>query len=83
MDIFFDLIGLAFANNYIVYDMMHSNDLTLFDFKTIVSTYFIGRYINRSLAPPDDKADSKRKYQYHFEVTYHHTSEHPFVDIVK
>ena len=83
MDIFFDLIGVAFANNYIVYDIMHSNDLTLFDFKTIVSTYFIGRYINRSLAPSDDKADSKRKYQYHVEVTYHHTSEHPFVDIVK
>ena len=46
---------------------MHSNDLTPFDFKTIVSTYLIGKYTIRSRAPPDDKTGSKRKYQYQFE----------------
>ena len=31
-----DLIDVVFANSHIVYNMMHSNDLTLSDFKTIV-----------------------------------------------
>ena len=55
------------ANNYIVYNMIHANDLTLFNFKTIVSTYLIGRYTSRSIAPPDGKTGSKRMYQYQFE----------------
>ena len=41
---FFDLMDLDFVNNYIVYNMMHLNDLTLLNFKTIASTYLISRY---------------------------------------
>ena len=34
--IFFDLMGVASVNSYIVYNIMHPNDLTLLDFKTIL-----------------------------------------------
>ena len=65
--IFFDLIDLVCANSYIVYSMMHPNDLTLLDFETIFSTYLITRYKSQSTATPDGKRGSKRKDQYHFE----------------
>ena len=52
---FFDLMGLVCASMYIVYNMMHPNDLTLLDFKTIISTCFIGRFTSQSRAPPDGK----------------------------
>ena len=39
--IFLDLMDLACANLYIIYNMMHPNDLTLFDFKTTISIYLI------------------------------------------
>ena len=65
--IFFCFMDIRCANNYIVYNMMHANDLTLFNFKTIVSTYLIGRYTSRNRAPPDGKTGSKRMYQYQFE----------------
>ena len=42
LPIFFDLMDVACANSYIVYNMMHPNDITLLDFKTIFSTYLIG-----------------------------------------
>ena len=42
--IFFNLMDVACANSYIVYDTMDPNDLTLLNFKTVVSTYLIGRY---------------------------------------
>ena len=63
----FNLTAVACANSYIVYNTVHSNDLTLLNFKTIVSLYLIGRYTSRSRAPPDGKTGSKRKYQYQFE----------------
>ena len=56
---FFDLMGLVCASMYIVYNMMHPNDLTLLDFKTIVSTCFIGRFTSPSRAPPDGKIGSE------------------------
>ena len=65
--IFFDLMDLACANSYIVYSMMHPNDLTLLDLETIFSTYLITRYKSQSTATPDGKRGSKRKDQYHFE----------------
>ena len=34
--IFFGLMDMACANSYIVYNVIHPNDLTLFSFKTIV-----------------------------------------------
>ena len=46
---------------------MHPNDLVLLDFKSIVSTYLIGRHTSRSRAPPHGKTGFKRKYQYQFE----------------
>ena len=52
---------VACANSHIVYNMIHPNDLTLLDFKTIVLTYLIGRYTSRSRAPPDGKIGSKKK----------------------
>ena len=45
----------------------HPNDLIALDFKTIVTTYLIGKYASRRRAPRDDKTGSKRKYQYQFE----------------
>ena len=53
--IFFDLMDVVCASMYIVYNMMHAKDLTLLDFKTIVSTCLIGRFTNRRRAPPDGK----------------------------
>ena len=64
--IFFDLINVACANSYIVYNMIHPSDLTLLHFKTIVPTYLTGRYTSRNRAPPDSKTGSKRKYQNQF-----------------
>ena len=57
--IFFDSMDVSCANSYIVYNMMHPNDLTLLDFKTIVSTYLIGRYTSQSRAAADSKTGSK------------------------
>ena len=62
--IFFKLIDVACANSYIAYNLMLPNDLTLLEFKIIVSTFFIGRYTGRSKAPPDAKTGSKINYQY-------------------
>ena len=45
---------------------MHPNNLTLLDFKTIVSTYLAGKCTDRSTAPPETKTGSKRKYQNQF-----------------
>ena len=42
--IFFDLMDVACAYSFVVYNMLHPNDLTLLDFKIINSTYLIGRY---------------------------------------
>ena len=67
LHIHFDLIDVACANSYIVYNMIHPNDLTLLNFKTIVSKYLIGRYTSQDREPPDGKTSSKRKHQYHFE----------------
>ena len=39
--IFFNLLDVACAYSYIAYNMMHPNDFSLLDFKTIVSTYLI------------------------------------------
>ena len=64
---FFDLMDVACANSYIVYNMRHPNDLALLGFKTIVSTYLIWRYTSRSAVPPVGETCSKRKYQYQFE----------------
>ena len=50
--------------------MLHPNNLTLLDFKTIIAIYLIGRYTSRSRAPPNGKTGSKRKYQYQFEPNH-------------
>ena len=60
-------MDVACVNTFTVYNMMHQNDLTLLDYKTIVPTHLIGRYTSCSRAPPEHKTESKRKYQYHFE----------------
>ena len=41
--VFFNLVDVACAKSYIVYNMMHPNDLTLLDFKTTLSTYLFRR----------------------------------------
>ena len=70
LHIFFDLMNIACANSFVVYNMLHPNNLTLLDFKTITATYLIGRYTSWSRAPPDGKTGSKRKYQYQFEPNH-------------
>ena len=42
--IFFDLMDVACANSFVVYNMLHPNDLTLLDFKTVIATYLTGKY---------------------------------------
>ena len=44
LNIFFDLMNVASGSSCTIYKMMHPNDLTLLNFKTVVSTYLIGRY---------------------------------------
>ena len=68
--IFFDLMDIAYANSFVVYNMLYPNDLTLLDFKTIIATYLIGRYTSRSRAPSYGKTGSKRKYQCQFEPNH-------------
>ena len=63
-------MNIAWANSFVVYIMLHPNNLTLLDFKTITATYLIGRYTSWSRAPPDGKTGSKRKYQYQFEPNH-------------
>ena len=62
--IFFDLMDVSCANCYIVYNMMYPNDLILLEFKTIVSTYLIGRYNYQYLK---DISLSKVTYLYIFQ----------------
>ena len=59
--IVFDLMDIACANSYIIYNMMHPNDLTLLDFKIIVSNYLVGRYTSRSRVPLDGKNRFQKK----------------------
>ena len=42
LHIFFDLMDVVCANSFIVYNLMHPNDLTMLDFKKVVSTYLTG-----------------------------------------
>ena len=65
--IFFDLMDVACVNSFMVYNMLHPNDLTLLDFKTIAATYLVGRYKSQNRSPPDGKTGSRRKHQYQFE----------------
>ena len=60
-------MNIVCVNSYIAYNIMHPNDPTLLDFKTIFSTQWIDRYTSRRRVPPDGKTGSKRKYQYQFE----------------
>ena len=64
---FLDSMDIACANSFIFYNMTHLNDFTRLDFRTIVSTYLIGRYTSSSRLAPDGRKSSKRKYQYWFE----------------
>ena len=57
-------MNVAGANSFIVYNMMHPNELTLFDFKTTVSNYLVARYTRRGTAPSEDNTELKRKYWY-------------------
>ena len=43
----FFLMNIVYTIRFIVFKMMDPNDVTILDFKTIVSTYLTGRYTNR------------------------------------
>ena len=64
---FFNLMDATCASSYIVYNIMHPNDLTLLNLKTIVSNYLIGRYRSRSRAPPTTRWQNSLS-----RLTYHH-----------
>ena len=69
---YFQIDGLACTNSYVVYNMMHPNDLTLID-KTIVSTYFVGIFTSWSRASPVRKKVPKGNISVSLrKVTYHH-----------
>ena len=60
---FFDLMDVAFANAFLVYNVLQTAELTLLDVKVGIETHIIGPYTSRSRAPPK-KDWSKRKYRY-------------------
>ena len=62
LHIIFNLLNANCANSFMVYHMMDANELTLLDFKTIVSLYLAGCYTNISRAPPKNRTGLKRKY---------------------
>ena len=47
LNTFFFLMNIVCTNRFIADKIMHRNDVTILDFKTIVSMYLIGRYTNR------------------------------------
>ena len=49
--------------------MLHSDDLTLLNFKVAVATHMIRPYSSRKRAVPDNNIGSKRTYQYKHEPT--------------
>ena len=65
--IFFDLMDVACANGYIVYNMLQPSDITLLNFKIAVATHLIGRYNSRDRAHPESNTGEKRKYRYQFQ----------------
>ena len=67
--IFFALMNAACANSFILRNTMHPNELTLFNLKTIVSTYLVSRGTSRCRAPPENNTSSKRKCWYQYELS--------------
>ena len=55
LHIFNSLMDVACASSYIDYKIMHAKDLTLLDFKTISSAFFIEKCKSWRRAPTDDK----------------------------
>ena len=62
LHIFFDLMGVAFANSYLIYNMKHPNKLSLFDYKIVGAKNLIQYYQDRKRAVPISRP-SKRKNQ--------------------
>ena len=58
--IFFDLMDVAYINSYIAFSMLHTDDLTLLNFKIAVATHMIGPYTSRKKAALDNNIGSKR-----------------------
>ena len=65
--VIFELMDVTYDNSYIVYNMMHSNFITLLYFKTFVLAYLIERYASRWRVSTNSKTGSKRRYPYQFE----------------
>lgn len=68
LNIFPDLVNIFCANSFIAYNLMHQNELTLLDFKTIISTNLVGCNPRWNRPPAEDKTGSKRKYWYQYEL---------------
>ena len=67
--IFFDLMDVACAKSYIACNMLHGDDLTLFNFTIAVATHIFGPYSSRKRTAPDNNIGSKTTYQYKHEPT--------------
>ena len=59
---FFLLMNASCANSLIVYNMMDPNELTLLDFKAVLSTNLVGCCKSKGRGPSENKTRSKRKY---------------------
>ena len=62
LHIFFDLMGIAFANSYLIYNMKHPNKLSLFNYKIVGAKNLIQYHQDRKRAVPISRP-SKRKNQ--------------------
>ena len=58
--IFFDLMNIACVNSYLIYNMKHSNKMSLLDYKIVVAKNLIQYHQGRKRAVPMSRA-SKRK----------------------
>ena len=67
--IIFDLMDVACGNSYIVYNMLHFDDLTLLNFTIAVATNMIVPYTSGKRAAPENNIGSIRAYRYKQEST--------------
>ena len=65
--IFFDLMDVACANAFVVYNMLHPADLNLLDYKIAIATHLIGSYTSRTRAALENNIGKKRKHRYQHE----------------
>ena len=55
-------MDVACVKDFLLYNMMHQNNLNLLDYKAIVSTHSICWWTNRNRPSSEERAGSKKKH---------------------